>query len=73
MFEIELFICIKMELALNNLQRLICHKTQTKNRIRFIILNFLSECFNIVYYQKYSKGKEAKKKGKKVNLSPKVK
>ena len=23
------FICIKMDLALNNLQRLICHKTQT--------------------------------------------
>ena len=29
MFEIELVICIKMDLALNNLQRLICHKTQT--------------------------------------------
>ena len=29
MFEIELFICIKMDLVLNNLQRLICHKTQT--------------------------------------------
>ena len=27
MFEIELFICIKMDLALNNLQWLICHKT----------------------------------------------
>ena len=25
-------ICIKMNLALNNLQRLICHKTQTKNQ-----------------------------------------
>ena len=25
-FEIELFICIKMDLALNNLQWLICHK-----------------------------------------------
>ena len=31
MFEIELIICIKMRLALNNLQRLICHKTQTTN------------------------------------------
>ena len=30
MYEIELFIYIKMGLALNNLQRLICHKTQTK-------------------------------------------
>ena len=29
MFEIKLIICIKMDLALNNLQGLICHKTQT--------------------------------------------
>ena len=29
MFDIELFICMKMDLALNNLQRLICHKTLT--------------------------------------------
>ena len=27
-FEIELIICIKMDLALNNLQKLICHKNQ---------------------------------------------
>ena len=36
MFEIELFIWIKMDLALNNLQWLICHKTkpnQTKNLV----------------------------------------
>ena len=26
---IELIICLKMNLALNNVQRLICHKTQT--------------------------------------------
>ena len=26
--EIELFICIKMDLALNNQQRLICYETQ---------------------------------------------
>ena len=32
MFEIEQIICIKMDLALNNLQRLICHKTQTTNQ-----------------------------------------
>ena len=31
LFEIELTTCIKMDLALNNLQRLICHKTQTTN------------------------------------------
>ena len=36
-FSIEQIIYIKMDLALNNLQRLICHKTQqTKpNRSRF--------------------------------------
>ena len=31
LFEIELIICIKMDLALNKLQRLMCHKTQTTN------------------------------------------
>ena len=29
LFKIELFICIKMDLALNNLQRLVYHKTTT--------------------------------------------
>ena len=33
MFEIKLIICIKMDLALNNLQMLICHKTQTTNHL----------------------------------------
>ena len=32
MFEIDLIICIKMDLALNNLQWLICHKTETTNQ-----------------------------------------
>ena len=32
MFELELIICIKMDLALNNQQRLICHKTQPTNQ-----------------------------------------
>ena len=32
LFEIELTICIKIDLALNNLQRLICHKTQQTNQ-----------------------------------------
>ena len=32
LFEIELIICIKMDLALNNLHRLICHKTQPTNQ-----------------------------------------
>ena len=30
-FEIELIYCIKMDLALNNLQRCICHKNQSTN------------------------------------------
>ena len=29
----ELIICIKMDLALNNLQRLICHKTHSEQQI----------------------------------------
>ena len=37
MFEIELFICIKMDLALNNLQRLICHKTQTNKHVHYLL------------------------------------
>ena len=37
LFEIKLFICMKMELALNNLQRLICHKTQIN---KFLFLKF---------------------------------
>ena len=32
LFYIELIICIKMYLVLNNLQRLICHKTQPTNQ-----------------------------------------
>ena len=32
LFEIELITCIKMDLALNNLQMLICHKTQPTNQ-----------------------------------------
>ena len=32
MFKIELLICLKMDLALNNLQRLICHKIQPTNQ-----------------------------------------
>ena len=33
MFEIELIIYIKMDLALNNLQKLICHKTHPTNQL----------------------------------------
>ena len=34
LFEIELFICIKMDLTLNNIQKLICHKNQTANQLK---------------------------------------
>ena len=34
-FKIEQIIYIKMDLALNNLQRLICHKTQQTNKHQF--------------------------------------
>ena len=39
LFEIELIICIKMDLTLNNLQRLICHKTQPTNQLDAITLS----------------------------------
>ena len=32
LFEIDLNICIELDLALNNLQRFTCHKIQTTNR-----------------------------------------
>ena len=37
LFEIELIICIKMDLALNNLQRLIYHRAQTNKKEHNII------------------------------------
>ena len=36
LLEIEGLICIKMDMALNNQQRLICHKTQTTNQWDYI-------------------------------------
>ena len=35
----ELFICIRMDLALHNLQRFICHKTQTNKQTEKYILS----------------------------------
>ena len=32
LFEVELIICVKMDLALNNQQKFLCHKTQTTPR-----------------------------------------
>ena len=37
----ELTICIKMDLGLNNPQRLICHKTQTAN-LSYLSISFIS-------------------------------
>ena len=47
----ELVICIKMDLALNNLQRLICHKTQPTNENTkwFQVLLILNIFLSIVY------------------------
>ena len=39
MLEIELF-CMKKDLALNNLQRLICHKSQTSKQLFLLSLRF---------------------------------
>ena len=50
MFKIELFICIKMDLALNNLQWLICHKTKAK-QISFFVSNFFNEHETVVGHQ----------------------
>ena len=44
LFEIELISYIKMDLALNNLQRLICHKTQQTNQPSFI-----DYCINLTW------------------------
>ena len=45
MFEIELFICIKMDLAINNLQWLMCGKTkqnQTKPSLPYYAHDWLN-------------------------------
>ena len=40
MFEIELFICIKVDLELNNLQKFICHKSKQTNKLNWIVWNW---------------------------------
>ena len=47
LFEIELFICIKMDLAFDNLQRLICRKTQTNDLIK-------QQSFVYIYLKRYA-------------------
>ena len=54
LFEIELTIRIKMDWALNNLQWLICHKTQPTNHhlqriIIIIIISYLKRCKNFLH------------------------
>ena len=51
-FEIELIICLKLDFMLNNLQRLICHKTQTTNQpiIQLLAVNFY--CDSLVRFHK---------------------
>ena len=50
LFEIELIICIKMDLALNNLQRLICHKTLPTNQVTRTFLSILGVLNNPVVW-----------------------
>ena len=55
LFEIELIICIKLELALNNLRKLICHKPQTTNQLILFITDHLGESnifFDFVFKDK---------------------
>ena len=46
MLEIELISFIKKDLALNNQKRLICHKSQTNNRLRFFSLGLFGLAAN---------------------------
>ena len=58
LFEIEQFICIKMDLALNNLQRLVCHKIQPTNQLEMNNrwnVNFLRNSFLDIRYRYSSK------------------
>ena len=67
LFEIELFIYIKMDLALNNLKRLLWHKTQTNKASAINELDtlfFLLRCIKniLAHYSKmYLKKKVYKK------------
>ena len=56
LFELELLFCIKMDLVLNNLQRLICHKTQTNYILAefWLYLGFqLFSCFWLIHVFAY--------------------
>ena len=47
LFEIEVIICLKMDLALNNRQRLICHKIQPTNQNIILIFNTANRLIGI--------------------------
>ncbi len=64
LFEIELIIHIKMDLVLNNLQRLICHKTQPTN-------HRLVQCGKLEFMlQAMELGEPELEKGPRVSHSP---
>ena len=60
LIEIELIICIKMDFALNDLQRLICHKTQPTFKNLAKPVNTL--CREIYWY--FQLGKKTKQQKK---------
>ena len=45
-FMLNRTICIKIDLALNNLQKLICHKTQRTNQPKISPRLLYSQCFS---------------------------
>ena len=52
MSEIELFLCIKMDLALNNIQWLICHQTKP-NQTKMLPTNYSLRNHMYLIYKKY--------------------
>ena len=57
MFEIELFICIIMDLALNNIQRLICHKPppQKNKKTKQTLFDLVKQIFFTAFYTTVNK------------------
>ena len=52
LFEIEQFICIKLDLGLNNMQWLICHKSnQTKRDLKLVLLASVSSIGEIDVFE----------------------
>ena len=57
LFEIELFICLKMDLVLNNLQWLICHKV--KSKVGDLNRGWLEFILEVMRYGNFSTGEGA--------------